>query len=182
MTENLKQATKPVNLNPVQFSVLKLNKDFVTKKSEIPQEEIKKEVESIKKVLKKRAVEKKETAEAQFDSKTNQFKPKDGGLIDIETGLYVPPAKESKLDKKLNIYVEENVEEKISDSGDFVPPQGVKLDAKKGFVAENEEAEQKVAELNKEIAAQVVEPKKKPTFDELETDDDAYDKYFNYED
>lgn len=181
VTEKLKKATKPVNLNPVQFSVLKLNKDFVTKKSDIPQEKIEKEVESIKKVLKERAVENKETANAEFDPKTGQYKPKDGGLVDLDTGLYIPPAKDSKFDKKLNIYVEENVEQKISDNGDFVPPKGVVLDAKKGFVAENGD-EEKVAELNKEIAAQVIEPKKKPTIDDLESDDDAYDKYFNYED
>lgn len=182
VSENLEKATKPVNLNPVQFSVLKLNKNFVTKKSDISEEEIKKEVKQISKVIATRAKDNKDSADATFDAKTGEYKPREGGLIDLETGIYVPPAKDSKLDKKLGIYVDANVEKKISDDGSFLPPEGIKLDAKKGFVAEDDSdsAKAELAKLNKEIAGQIVKPKK-PSFDDLEDSSDTYDKYFDYE-
>jgi hypothetical protein len=179
VSENLKKATEPVNLNPKQFSILKANDTFVKKK--ISEKKLKKEEERIKKIYAKRAKRREKKAGATFDLKSGSYKPKDGGYIDLETGIYVPPSSKAKFDKKLNIFVDKDVEEKLSASGDFKTPDGLKLDPKKGFVAVNdsEEAKKKVQELNKEIAGQIVKPRK-PTFDELESvdDDEAYDKFF----
>lgn len=179
VSENLKKATEPVNLNPKQFSVLKANDTFVKKK--IDEKKLKKEEERIKKIYAKRAKRRKKKAGATYDLKSGTYKPKDGGYIDLETGIYVPPSSKAKFDKKLNIYVDKDADKKVTATGDFKTPEGLKLDPKKGFVAVNDskEAKEKVKELNKEIAGQIVKPRK-PTFDELESvdDDEAYDKFF----
>lgn len=179
VSENLNKATEPVNLNPKQFSLLKVNDTFV--KKNISDTEIKKEEAKIKKLYAKRAKKQKKKADATFDLKSGKYKPRDGGYVDLETGIYIPPSSDSKFDKKLNMYIDKDAEAKISKDGNFKTPKGLKLDPKKGFVAVNKskEAQKKMQELNKEIAGQIVKPRK-PTFDELESldEDEAYDKFF----
>lgn len=179
VSENLKKATEPVNLSPKQFSVLKANDTFL--KDKINQDKLKKEEDAIKAVYVKRAKRNKKKANATYNLKSETYKPKDGGYIDLETGIYIPPSKSAKYDKKLNIYLDKDAEKKVSANGDFKAPEGLKLDPKKGFVALNDskEIQKQVRELNKEIAGQIVKPRK-PTFDELESldDEETYDKFF----
>lgn len=181
VSENLKKATAPVNLNPKQFSILKVNKTFSEDTDNISEKEIAKEEEQIKKIMAKRAKETKRNANKTFNIKTGSYKPKDGGYIDLETGIYIPPSSKSKLNAKLGIYEDKDAENKIDKDGNFKTPDGVKLDPKKGFIAINKKAVKKAKELNKEIAGQIKEPRK-PTFEELDgkiDEDEAYDRFFN---
>ena len=64
---------------------------------------------------------------------------KSGGVIDFETGLYVEPAKDAKFNEKTGTYELSNDIGKIdSKTGDYIPPKGIKIDPKKGFVLDKE--------------------------------------------
>jgi hypothetical protein len=97
--------------------------------------------------------------------------PKAGGFVDFESGLYVPPPKDAKIDKATGVYIAENVGKVDESTGEYIPPKGVILDPKKGFVVDQEEvakltsAEDKAAlqktlasikSVNEEVKKQVV--------------------------
>jgi hypothetical protein len=72
---------------------------------------------------------------------------KPGGFVDFETGIYVPPAADAKFDEKNQVYVAENIGKVDEVTGDYIPPEGIVLDAKKGFLAdENAENKEEVKE------------------------------------
>ena len=80
-----------------------------------------------------------------------------GGLVDLDTGLYIPPAKPGKVIGK------------IDNNGKYIPPKGLKLDPHKGFVAIKKDAEDKAEKLNEKLEDQVVP----------EPDNPAYRRYFD---
>jgi hypothetical protein len=65
--------------------------------------------------------------------------PKSGGFVDFNTGLYVPPAKNAKKDDKTGVFVSKDLGKVNADTGDYIAPKGVILDAKKGFIVDQEE-------------------------------------------
>lgn len=65
--------------------------------------------------------------------------PRPGGFVDFDTGIYVPPPKEAKLDENTATFTAKDMGEVDQDTGDYIPPKGVTLDAKKGFVVDQEE-------------------------------------------
>jgi hypothetical protein len=65
--------------------------------------------------------------------------PKSGGFVDFNTGLYVPPAKNAKKDDKTGVFVSKDLGEVNADTGDYIAPKGVILDAKKGFIVDQKE-------------------------------------------
>lgn len=85
---------------------------------------------------------------------------KSGGYVDFDTGLYVPPAANAKLDTQTGTYEAPKLG-KIDESGDFIPPKGVKVDDKKGLVIDEKElATLASKEEQKQIKAAVFEVKK----------------------
>ncbi len=103
-----------------------------------------------------------------FENKaTGDIAPKSGGFVDFNTGIYVPPSAEAKLDKATGTFKAEKVGKVDTNTGDYIPPKGIKIDEKKGFIidkkesdklASNEEKEElrkTVAGLNKEFKKQV---------------------------
>ncbi|MEX1099358.1 MAG: FecR family protein, partial [Bacteriovoracaceae bacterium] len=97
--------------------------------------------------------------------------PKPGGFVDFETAIYVPPSEEALLDNETATFTaEEDMGDVDQATGDYIPPKGVKLDAKEGFVvdqeeiakvASNEEKEEmqrtlaKMESVNKDVKKQV---------------------------
>ncbi len=158
VTEGLEKTTLPVKISPKQFTVLYYNKEFSKIdpkkiKNTIPQAEQSVPLEGIK------------------NDKTGDFAPRAGGYIDPETALYIPPKKDSKLNRKLKVYEDKDIGKIDAATGKYIPPKGLKLDAKKGFVIDKSalKKEQKLdasklivmkETLNKTIAAEVVLKKK----------------------
>lgn len=179
VTKNLEKTTKPIKISPVQYTRLKLNKELLEDKKineNVFEKELKKTVKEYATISKE---EKKENivAKREYDVNNRSYRPTAGGILDLNTGLYIPPTIDDKnLNKKLNIYELDTNKGSITASGSYVPPKGIKLDAIKGFVGEGKKEE--VSKLNKEIQGQLVKPKK-PTLDDLNLDgEDSYDKYF----
>lgn len=157
-SENLVKASIPVKISPVQLNVLYKNEELSDKDSGIKAKEITKD--DLSKVEVKQA-EQTAPPEGFFNPKTGDFAPKAGGFLDLKTGLYIAPDASSEFDKKSGVYVAQNVGQIDADTGQYVPPQGLTLDAKKGFVVE-EAAKNNVnvlalkEELNKTVAKDLV--------------------------
>lgn len=157
-SDSLKKASLPVKISPVQLEVLYKNKDF-QEKAAANVNTVAESEKTIKTTLK--VAEQKAPVEGLYNEKTGDFAPKAGGFIDLNTGLYVAPEADAKLDKEKGIYVSKKVGDIDADTGQYVAPKGLVLDAKKGFVLASE-AEKKPEllalreDLNKTIAKDIV--------------------------
>ncbi|EQC48465.1 sigma factor regulatory protein, FecR/PupR family [Bacteriovorax sp. BSW11_IV] len=132
VSDSLERATEPVRISPVQFSALYQNAGLMDKGEQ--------KIAAIKSTDATVALidqaPQKAPAEGFYDEKTGKLAPKAGGLIDLETGVYVPPTKEAAFDPKNKVYIADNLGSIDKNSGDFIAPAGLKLDAVKGFVPE----------------------------------------------
>ena len=72
-----------------------------------------------------------------YNANTGDYAPRAGGLIDLNTGIYVPPPPGSAFDPNTGVYMPPAAMGTFdAATGSYVPPKGVELDAKKGFVPE----------------------------------------------
>ncbi len=144
----LKQPTQPVVINPAQATLLYNNNQFA------PTEEGEKLEEVDFSAIKHAG-----SADAFYDDRTDSFRPRAGGFVDPDTGLYIPPREDSKLDEKTNIYIAKDVGYINRQTGDYVAPKGLILDPSLGFVAKNPEDKTLLAQaglMNKTIAKDVL--------------------------
>ncbi len=183
VTEALKNVTEPIKISPTQYTSLKLNPDMMEKTTvtnEVFQEELKKTF-VVYNELSKKEVENKNLGAKLFNTDNQVFRPTAGGVVDLTSGIYVPPSStESNYVKDLNIYEFKSDKGSVTDIGNYLPPQGIKLDSKLGFIAESTN-DSKVSELrvlNNDITGQIKKAPK-PRREDLGNDkDDTYEKYF----
>ena len=88
---------------------------------------------------------------------TGDFAPKAGGIIDFKTGIYVPPVAEAKLDAETGTYEATKEIGKISKSGNYIPPKGIKIDPKRGFVLDRKQSKKIAMAGKKEEVQQTLE-------------------------
>lgn len=192
VTDSLINVTEPVKISPVQFTALKLNNEMHTTNNNVSIEatpefkaELKKTYEQYAEISKKE-IENKNLGGRVFNSDIQVLRPVSGGVVDIATGIYVPPSSEqTNYLKDYNIYEFKSEKGVVSDAGNYLPPVGIVLDAKKGFVSDtknsNQEVKAEITRLNNDISGQISKPVKviKPNKDDLGgKGEDAYDKYF----
>jgi hypothetical protein len=152
VASNSKKVIKPVKINPTQFALLKRDdtlgavKKSLTKKEKA---EIKEEAKKLTEEFKQEMVQKGE------EPAINQL-----GLVDADTGLYVPPQDNGA----------KTVGE-IDDNGSYVPPKGVEIDPKKGLVVTDEASEEVVKMVEKAQEQVEQQVPQKPY-------DPAYNRYF----
>lgn len=157
----LEKPTVPVLINPVQLNALYKNDELIERRSvkDVKPSELNAVAsEGDLKVAKQSA-----PPEGFFDQKNGIYAPKSGGLIDLETGIYVQPGKDSKLDEKRGVYISKDEGKVDKETGQYIPPEGLKLDANKGFVVKNENGEKPkevllamTKQLNTAIASDIV--------------------------
>lgn len=150
----LSKPTVPVKIAPDQYNALAKTMD-----SKLTAEDVMDGVDA-------------EVAPEGFVDNTKGVAPKAGGLVDFTTGLYISPTKDAKLDEKTGTYKAEAIGKVDETSGDYIPPQGVKVDPAKGLVVDNEEiakvasAQERqallatVTEVNREVKKQGIEVNK----------------------
>lgn len=184
VTSNLDNATSPIKISPEQFIRLKINDTFEGDKN-ISKEQFKIEYKKTLALYEKIAITEENTFDSQreFNIKKGIYRPRSGGVLDLETGFYIPPNKNGMINKKLNIVVDH--QQKIDQSGFFKTPEGLILDPRKGFVADPQSSEKisqsELRKKNTELAGQMIRPQK-PTREELNNlEKDAYEKYFKIE-
>ena len=125
--------TLPVNISPVQLSLLYENTKLVYKadksKSVILTRSSKASSVSV--------VPQKAPKERTYDRENAIYAQKSGGFIDSASALYIPPAANSEYSQRLGVYLPKNIGGVESETGQYVAPEGLILDAKKGFLARN---------------------------------------------
>jgi hypothetical protein len=148
-SDELKKATLPVKISPVQLNILYKNDDFKEKEAD----ELKAATKNSKIESELVTVDQVAPVEGVKNSATGDFAPKAGGFIDLTTGLYVAPDKNAVFDPKQKIYVSEKIGQVDEETGVYMAPKGLKLDSKKGFISnlenENPELVAEKDELNK---------------------------------
>ncbi len=156
-SDALKKSSLPVKISPVQLNALYKNREFDEKNLV----NLKSGVEVVSPKMELAVAPQKVAAEGLYNAKTGDFAPRAGGFIDQETGLYVAPEAGSTFDEKNGVYVSKKSGDFDADTGQYVAPKGLILDAKKGFVVEKS-ADVKPEllalreDLNKSIARDVV--------------------------
>lgn len=147
-----KNSIIPVKISPKQFELLEkngnLNFSGVGKIEKYEYEEDPKERKRLRELAKKVKGAK---ATGYYDEINQEFAPKAGGYLDLNSGIYVQPEPGSEYDKKNNVFiVGKEFGTPDSQHGDYVPPKGLKIDNSKGFILENLTHEKKI-ELAKEV-------------------------------
>ncbi|MDD4973500.1 MAG: FecR domain-containing protein [Bacteriovorax sp.] len=162
-SDSLKKTSLPVKISPVQLEALYKNQDFQEKS--VSNLNLQSATDAIFKPTLKVANQV-APAEGLYNEKTGDFAPKAGGFIDLNTGLYVAPTNDAKLDAKSGVYVASKIGDIDADTGQYIAPKGLILDAKKGFILAEGEGDSKVEkrpellalrqDLNHSIAKDIV--------------------------
>lgn len=178
--ENKETITAPVKISPEQFTKIQLTQTLGAEEEKISEDIFNKELEKNKEIYSKN----KTTKEDIQAKDIQELRP--GGFVDLNSGLYLPPTKDSKFDEKIAVYIPNEKIGTIDQVGNYEPPKGLALDPQKGFVPvkENKEPaiEQTAKELNEEVSKQVqpkieaIPVKKKKTLEKQ--DEDVYKKYY----
>lgn len=131
---SIKRASIPVKISPVQLNALYDNDEMKEKvrRSEVKAKSLSLENQNF--AIKAEAQE--PPPEGFYEPKTGKFAPRSGGVLDINSGLYIPPEKDSVFNGKSKVFVPTDSSGRIdSETGQYVTPKGVKLDSVKGFIA-----------------------------------------------
>lgn len=142
-SDALKKSSLPVKISPVQLSALYKNREFDEKNLVNLKSGVDMKLTKLDLAIAPQQV----AAEGLYNAKTGDFAPRAGGFIDQETGLYVAPEAGAAFDEKNGVYVSKKSGDFDADTGQYVAPKGLILDAKLGFVVE------KNAEIKPELLA-----------------------------
>ena len=120
--------SKPVKISPVQLSLLYRNDTLLE-----PSNVVARDISDSKNVGLLFQADQVAPLEGYVDVANKEFAPKSGGVIDLESGLYIPPGKNSVFDEKKRVYVAKSIGNLDSSTGAFIPPKGLRVDPIKGF-------------------------------------------------
>lgn len=154
VVENLDNATIPVKIAPTQFKALVSDSDTAKKEGN--------KITDVKVEESDLLAEEEAPPEGMVDHVKGKVAPKAGGYLDLKTGLYVPPPQGSKLDPIAKVYVPPKEAGSVSDKGEYVPPKGMELDVKKGFIiAKNdkisEEEKEKLTDIQESLNGNILQ-------------------------
>ena len=164
---NVSKPSMPVRISPAQFKVMKENttlQDGNLKKIENLEREtqIAHKAENIK-------IEKYDPpAEGYSNIAKNEFAPKAGGFIDVNSGIYIPPETGAKFDSQSKLFIpSQEIGGIAKETGEYVAPKGLKLDAKQGFV-EVAKIDEQTAKTKDELNKNIDQSNPKPVIEEEE--------------
>lgn len=69
-----------------------------------------------------------------IDPATGAQAPAAGGFIDMQTGHYIAPPEGSKFDANAGVYIPPSTYGKVDESGNYAPPEGLKLNIEGNLV------------------------------------------------
>ncbi|HXH74762.1 MAG TPA: FecR family protein [Bacteriovoracaceae bacterium] len=95
----------------------------------------------------------------------DRVKPANGSFLHVESGVIVPPAPDSRLDKLSNTYMSGSGNGTVAKNGDYVPPKNMEItnDGKILVAAASKGGEMMVREIEKPVPIMNIEG---PTFTE----------------
>lgn len=150
--------SRPVKISPHQLTALYYNEDFETaaeSNREVPSDLLEAAAQTV-------------PPEGAYDPRKRVYAPKAGGFLDLRTGLYIPPDDEAELDRIRGVYVASSPQmmgRVHPRTGEYAPPPGLVLDARRGFVEDTrapvENRAQLIAmreSLNQRVATDLILP------------------------
>ncbi|MFG1487118.1 hypothetical protein ABMA77_13640 [Halobacteriovorax sp. RZ-1] len=141
----------PVKLNPLQLSKLYPNNrlDMTVYSEDTDSEEINLSPYPLTDNLFKPA-EQRSSYRGQYSSSQKRYAPKAGGLVDLVSGIYIPPEKNATFNENYRVYEAREIGRINSSNGNFISPKNLTLDPNRGFLVVNNthESIQKQSELN----------------------------------
>ena len=129
-SDSLIKSSLPVKISPTQFNILFKNTEFNVK--ELQNLNASSDLKESEKKLS--VVEQMAPLEGFLDSKNGDFAPKAGGFIDLNSGIYIAPDENAIFNENEKVYMANNVGDVDVDTGQYMPPKGLSLDAKNGFI------------------------------------------------
>lgn len=160
LTRKAKAPTRPIKIAPKQYDILAKNEGL--NKTALEVMDVKKD-----KILSDQGL-------------VATKAPPAGGVVDLDSGLYIPPSKKTKLDQQTGTYEIDKKLGSIDDkTGDYRPAKGLAVNKSKGLVVVDEQAimandqdieqvKEALAEANKEVKKQV------SSQDDLKTDTSSW--------
>ncbi len=73
----------------------------------------------------------------QYSEAQKKYAPKAGGLVDIRTGIYIPPEDSAIFNEVYKVYVPKEIGRINAANGNFIPPKNLRIDPNRGFVVVN---------------------------------------------
>lgn len=129
----IEKPTVPIKISQKQFTSLYNNEDIVTKE----RKDISSETTSgINEDELREQIPQQVSPEGVFDLKTQTVAAKAGGFLDLDSGIYVAPERDAKLDEQNQVYIPNKVGQVDFETGQYRPPNGFVLTADKGFKAD----------------------------------------------
>lgn len=130
-------ASIPVKINPIQFTLLYRNTyldmtsytEGNSGSSTVKAYPIKGDILAPKEQL--------VSYRGQYSRAQKKYAPKAGGLVDIRTGIYIPPEEDAVFNEVYKVYVPKKIGRINAVNGNFVAPQNLKVDPNRGFVVVN---------------------------------------------
>ncbi len=184
------QASPPIKISPIQLEAMKKSTDSVSsnfkgtgkrasgksvrsivppgvdaKKLTTGNEIVEKQIESTLGKEKAKIVIETVEERSQVDKGTSAPVAKEsgvrpGGLVDLKTGLYVPPPKGSQFDENTGVYIPPpNVGSFDKETGSYVPPEGYKLSDKGVFEADDSNKSAQRSPASQSVSS----PKRQPS-------------------
>jgi len=151
----LTKATIPVKISPVQFASLYKNEMLEDK---MAGDKVKMAEASTANNLAQ--ADQTTPPEGFLNRHKGDYAPRAGGFVDARTSLYIPPAEGSVLDEKSGVFIAQGTGHIDGDSGQYIAPKGIKLDAEKGFIIYGEEENAtllaQTEALNKDLKSDIV--------------------------
>ncbi len=131
--------SEPVKISPVQLNALYKNSEIKEKDAATlsAQDSSMQNLDGLRLSVKQEAQT--VAPEGVMDVKKNIYAPKSGGMVDLESGLYIPPLKDNDFNDKYGVFIPKNVGAVDLETGQYKAPEGVQLDAIKGFVPDMKE-------------------------------------------
>lgn len=163
-TNEIGAVSIPVKINHTQLGLLFQNETLTTKEAKESMDV--KSVSEINRFVDLPQESGTVIPEGIYDAEKGIYAPKAGGLIDLETALYVAPESDAKFDIERQVYIPMIAGNLEADTGAYVAPEGLKLNSKKGFVLasrkdlRNEELRNKVVNFNANLGKDVFISKK----------------------
>ena len=156
-SEHFSKSSKPVKISTAQLNALFKNTEFKEKNilnlnPETTDRETKSTLPTVDQAF---------PTEGFYQKETNDFAPRAGGFIDLNTGLYIAPESSSSFDSMNKIYLAKNMGDIDKDTGEYFPPNGIVLNPVKGFIVPNQDIARveliaKREDLNKALSKDIV--------------------------
>jgi hypothetical protein len=128
------------------------------------------------------------TSEYHQEANLGAVKPRPGGYLDLNTGIYIAPPKQAKFDAKTKTFVQEKLYGGIdAKTGDYVPPKGLILTANDGFTRDKDKVadsstdlELLLGQLNFKVKSEVIDVIKRKFKENSFLRKLQYYAYFNF--